>query len=97
MAYDECNTYVFGYQAVQDKAPSESGVYTIYSARRWVYVGESQDIRQSLFGHLNEPDTCIGRWGPLSFSFETIPTADRGSRRHALVAELQPVCNLEKG
>jgi len=49
----------FGYRAVQDKVPDASGLYTIYTARRWVYVGQSDDIRQSLFQHLNQPTACI--------------------------------------
>jgi CspA family cold shock protein len=49
----------FGYPAVQDKVPNASGLYTNYTARRWVYVGQSDDIRQSLFQHLNQPNARI--------------------------------------
>ena len=64
MAYEGSETYAFAYQAVQAKAPNASGVYTIYSSQQWIYVGEGDDIRQSLFGHLNEPSACISRRGP---------------------------------
>ena len=36
------------FEGVREKAPSASGVYMIYTAERWVYVGGSDDIRQSL-------------------------------------------------
>ena len=96
MAYDGGETYTFAYQAVQEKAPNASGVYTIYTSQRWMYVGESGDIRQSLFRHLNAPNACMARCGPLSFSFEMAPAAERMSRQQALVAELEPACNPAK-
>jgi hypothetical protein len=96
MAYDVGQTYAFTYQGVEEKAPSASGVYTIYTAQQWVYVGESDNIRQSLFRHLNEPSACMDRFGPLSFSFERAPAAERVSRQQALVAELEPACNPAK-
>ena len=89
MVYDGGETYTLGYQAVREKAPAASGVYTIYTSQRWVHVGES-DIRQSLYRHLNEPNASMTRLGPLSFSFETIPAAERVSRQQALVAALMP-------
>lgn len=96
MAYEAGSTYAFTYQGVQEKAPSASGVYTIYTSQRWVYVGESDDIQQSLFRHLNEPSACIDQFGPLSFSFELAPTPERVSRQQDLVAELEPACNPAK-
>ena len=93
MAYDSGATYVLGYRAVRDVVPSSSGVYTIYTPKRWLFVGQSEDLRQSLFRHLNEPSACMAAWGPLSFSFETVPTQERGSRLGALVTELRPACN----
>ncbi|HKT79835.1 MAG TPA: GIY-YIG nuclease family protein [Vicinamibacterales bacterium] len=92
MAYENTDTYAFGYRAVQDKVPSTSGVYTIYTSRRWLYVGESEDVKQSLFKHLSELSTCMARRGALSFSFEAVPAADRAGRQQALVQALAPVC-----
>jgi hypothetical protein len=86
------NSYVFAYRAVSERAPSASGVYTIYTSRRWLYVGESDDIRQSLFQHLNEPGRCLAGRGPLSFSFELVSAAQRPGRQRALVAVLAPEC-----
>lgn len=55
----ESAVYVFTPRAVFDKAPKASGVYTIFTSRRWVYVGESDDIQRSLFNHLNQPGSCL--------------------------------------
>ena len=93
MADEHGETYPLAYQAVHQKAPTASGVYTICTSQRWLYVGESADIRQSLFRHLNEPHTCLIGARPLSFSFEPVPAEQRVARQHALVARLAPVCN----
>ena len=90
--YDDHDSYAFGYRAVQDKAPNSPGVYTIHTSQRWLYVGESEDIKQSLFIHLNEPSACMTRQGPLSFSFEVVAPAQRIVRQQALVAALVPSC-----
>ena len=42
-------TYMFTFEAVREKAPNASGVYSIDTPERWVYVGESDDVKQSLF------------------------------------------------
>ena len=89
MANQDGETYPFTFAAVREKAPSASGVYNIHTAQRWVYVGESDDIRQSLFLHLNEPNASMNRFGPLSFSFELAPAAERK-------AELEPACPAEQ-
>jgi hypothetical protein len=88
----DSDAYMFTFEAVRRKAPRASGVYTIYTARRWVYVGESDNIQQSLFRHLNEPGACMNRFGQLSFSFELAPAEERQARQHALTAELEPAC-----
>jgi hypothetical protein len=93
MVYENNDTFAFGYRAVEDKAPNGSGVYTIYTSRRWLYVGESDDIKQSLFAHLNAPSGCLARRGPLSFSFEAIGPEYRVDRQQALVTALAPACN----
>lgn len=92
VASEDNDTYAFGFRAVQDKAPNKSGVYTIYTSQQWLYVGESEDVKESLFRHLNEASACMARLGPLSFSFEVVPAAARLGRQQALVAALAPAC-----
>jgi hypothetical protein len=93
MGYQTGDTFAFLYQGVEEKAPNASGVYVIYTPAQWVYVGQSDDLQKSLFGHLNEPGTCMGGFGPLSFSFELVPADARLARYQALLAELSPACN----
>ena len=92
MADESNDTYALGYRAVQDKAPTMSGVYTIYTSQRWLYIGESENVQQSLFKHLSEPSACLARRGPLSFSFEVVAPAERVGRQQTLVTALAPTC-----
>jgi predicted GIY-YIG superfamily endonuclease len=94
VADQDSDAYMFTFEAVRRKAPSASGVYIIFTARQWVYVGESEDIQRSLFRHLNGPDASINQFGPLSFSFELAPADERKARQQALIAELEPACLL---
>jgi len=89
------DSYTFGYAGVRQRAPEASGVYVIYSSSRWVHVGESDDIRSSLLGHLNESAPCMDGLGPLSFGFELWNDVERVARRLALVAELAPSCGTQ--
>lgn len=85
------DTYALGFRAVQDQAPDASGIYAIFTPRRWLHIGETDDIRRSLLDHLNDPDVNeLAQSGPLSFSFEVVPPAGRNARRRALIAELAP-------
>lgn len=92
MTYRDSETYLFGYAGV-GRAPTASGVYTIFAARREVYVGESDDIRHSLFRHLNESTPCMNGFGPLSFSFELASGDRRIALGQSLLARLKPACN----
>ncbi len=74
------------------QAPEGSGVYTIFSRRRWVYVGASDNIRRSLFHHLNGSPPRLSGHGPLSFTFELAGAGDRTARWQAMVQDLKPAC-----
>jgi hypothetical protein len=88
MAHEE--SYAFTYAGVHE-APNASGLYRIYSPQRWVYVGESDDIRQSMLHLLNEFPAWTDRFGPLSYSCERLPKAERAGCQQALVDALKPV------
>jgi hypothetical protein len=59
----------------------------------WVFIGDSDNVRQALFDHLNRPSGCIQSHSPASFSYEEAPSAERTSRRDALIKKLRPACN----
>jgi len=89
--------YPLTHRAVIEKAPKASGVYCIFTSKRWVHVGETDDIQQNLFTHLNEPGVCLRRFRPLSFSFALISVAERPAVLSALIAARNPACTLRMG
>jgi hypothetical protein len=82
-------SFAFTYAGVH-AAPDVSGLYTIFSPRRWVYIGESDDIRRSLYELLNDSSVWMNRFGPLSFSFERMSGTQRATSKRRLVEELKP-------
>ena len=86
--------YPFTHRAVIEKAPKTSGVYCIFTSKRWIHVGEADDILKNLFSHLNEPSVCLRRFRPLSFSFELISLVERPAVLSALIAARNPACTL---
>jgi hypothetical protein len=89
------STYMFTHRAVLEKAPKASGVYSIFTAKRWVYVGESDDIQRSLFNRLNKPTACLQRYSPLSFSFAVALPTEREAQLDAMIAARSPACTIK--
>ena len=79
-----------GVMPLQD---GDMGVYGLYNADQWVYVG-SGNIRGRLIGHLNRDNNCIGFQNPTQFVFEI--TNEYEAREIALRAELSPHCNPQQ-
>jgi len=75
---------------VEREAPAASGVYGISNAECWIFIEESENIRASLLGQLENftgrPDDL-----PSGFSFELSPVYSRIARRDRLIAELAPL------
>ena len=75
-------------------APHASGVYALYTAQKWVYVGECNDIQRRLVEHVATADTYITRLQPTGFMFELVAgDGARRARQNQLILELNPVCN----
>lgn len=70
------------------------GVYGLYRADAWVYVGKG-DIRQRLLDHLAGDNFCIQRQKPTHWVDEVTENAD--AREKELIAELDPICNRRVG
>ena len=93
MPFHEITGFAFTQASIQDNAPAESGVYGLYKAKRWIYVGESDNIQQRLLEHVAETKTCIKRKAPASFVYLLVEAASRVVRQKALIRELHPACN----
>lgn len=97
MPWNSPNSYRFAADAITTHAPAGSGVYGLYSAQQWIYIGESHDIRSRLLQHLRGDNECITRLNPASFVFELAPVHQLVARQIALIREFRPVCNQRSG
>lgn len=70
--------------------PNQMGVYGIYNATQWIYIG-SGDIRELLLGHLNGDMPCIDKAQPTGWVGEISNTA--AVRARELILEFKPLCN----
>ena len=85
--------FTYNKEKISEHAPNTSGVYAIFREGLWIYIGETDDIRDSLLNHFDNPDRCMARYGPTGFSFELWPPGKRVERYDDLVSELSPPCN----
>jgi hypothetical protein len=79
--------------AINNFAPTQSGVYGLSNAREWIYIGETDNIRGALIDHLRDTDTPAMKMRPTGFVFEICDQARRPARQDRLVHEYGPACN----
>mgnify|MGYP002641627872 CR=1 FL=1 len=87
------SNYAFTSGSINVSAPEQSGVYAIFNSERWLYVGESNNIRRRLLEHFNENGTCLKRNAPTGFTCELQPAWSRVNRQNDLIVQLRPTCN----
>jgi hypothetical protein len=92
MPWKNPSLFRFDFSHIARHAPSDGGVYGIFSDAGWVYFGETADLQRRLGEHLLDARHCIHRYSPLHFSYEV--TIDRSLRCHELVLEFAPPCNV---
>lgn len=93
MPFDQFIPQSFTPRSVLQYAPAASGIYGISNAREWIYIGETDNIQETLLGHLRELDTSLLRRRPTGFVFEVCDRVHRPARQDRLVLEYEPVCN----
>ncbi len=81
--------------SIRANAPALSGVYALYRADAWVYIGESQNIQNRLLEHLNGvgDNLIILAARPTGFCFELHSALTRVARQDALIAQFHPLAN----
>lgn len=79
--------------SIAKNAPSESGIYGLADARRWIYIGETADIQAELLKHLQKPHLFLREHPPSGFTYELTTAGKRIERQNQLVLELEPIGN----
>lgn len=90
MSFENCLPQMFSRESIHKNAPAASGVYGLSNARRWLFIGETDNIRASLLEHLSEPAPKEPDREPVGYSFESVGPADRVARQQYLIGELSP-------
>ena len=93
MAFEFTPAHAFSIVSVRAHAPAASGVYGLSNAREWIYIGETDNIRDRLLEHLAESGTELKARVPAGFSFELADRDARTARQDRLVMQYEPVCN----
>ncbi len=88
MPFDQMVPRAFNAATIRGFAPAQSGVYGLSNSRNWLFIGETDNILQSLLEHLSEGGTAQAR--PTGFIFETCDQASRGLRHRRLTREYHP-------
>lgn len=81
---------VFNTATIHREAPASPGVYGLSNSREWLYVGQSDNLRESLAAHLVEQGTELASLKPSGFTFEECYGDERSTRQERLIAELKP-------
>lgn len=84
----------FTKDAVLAIKPGQNGVYGIYKANSWIYVGKG-DIRDRMLAHINGDNPCITKNGATHWVAEVTSRMD--AREKELIRELDPTCNKKVG
>jgi hypothetical protein len=95
MPFDQLFPRSFTTSSVRQHAPALSGVYGISNALEWIYIGETDNIQETLLGHLRGLATSLLERQPTGFVFEVCDRARRPARQGRLIFEYEPACNRQ--
>lgn len=93
MRFDRVFPRSFNVSSVRQFAPTSSGVYALTNAVEWLYIGETDNIQESLLQHLRQADPALLNQHPTGFVYEICDRAKRSGRQDSLIQEYGPACN----
>ena len=91
MSWMKPKSYPFSQFSILLYAPPQAAVYGLHTSDQWIYVGETENLRETLQRHFKGDSPSITSWEPSGFCFESWPEASRTQRKNQLVSELRPV------
>jgi hypothetical protein len=77
-------------------APAKPAVYGLHTSDRWIFIGETENLRETLQKYLEGDSPWISVWAPTGFCFELWADEPRLDRKDQLVTALRPMitgCN----
>lgn len=85
----------FTQASILQYAPAGTGVYGISNANEWIYIGEADNIQQSLLEHLAGTGSAVMNRRPTGFVFESCDSGAREALRHQFAREYKPACQQQ--
>ncbi len=82
--------------SIQNFAPAVSGVFGVSNAQEWIYIGETDNIRDALIDILRDKTTPPMQLHPTGFVYEVCDAGRRAARQDRLVLEYAPACNQSR-
>jgi len=76
--------------------PPGSGVYGLFNFSYQLFIGESDNLRESLLRHCEAPEGTPRRYRPTRFTFQLCPADERRSKAAALIERFGPVRQHER-
>jgi len=81
MVWMNLKSYSLNQLSIFLHAPAKSGVYMLHNSSRCLYIGDSDNIRQTLLQHMRDDNSAVTVFDPDGFSFELHPDASRARRK----------------
>ena|SRR5215208_932416 len=81
--------------AIRSMQPNQSGIYGIFNHLHCIYIGKTEDIRESLLQHANresEQSACIFKNDPQYWLASIVSKSQLGFWERMLLGEFRPVC-----
>ncbi len=96
MAFVQQTSRSFTRQDIESLSQNQCGVYGIFRAGQWIYVGKG-DIRTRMLAHLNGDKPAILNQLPTHWVAELCTDPNMSVRERALILECNPLCNERVG
>jgi predicted GIY-YIG superfamily endonuclease len=91
MPFNRTHAIAFTPSNIRSSVPNVAGVYGIFEAGAWIYVGESEHLQRRLLEHTADLTHEMHRHHPTHFVYEL--THERAPRQAQLIRECSPRCN----
>jgi hypothetical protein len=91
MSWMKPKSYPFTQFSILLYAPPQPAVYGLHTSDRWIYIGETENLRETLQRHFKDDNLGPKSKDPSGFCFESWPEGSRTERKNQLVSELSPL------
>ena len=91
MPFNKTHAIAFTPSNIRSSVPNASGVYGIFEASAWIFVGETEHLQSRLLEHAADLKHEMHSYNPTHFVYEL--TDECLLRQNQLTRECSPRCN----